>query len=74
MPGDERFEVLRRLKPSEQTSDIPVIVISALDELESVVRCIEQAPDYLGRPVNPPLFRARVGASLEKKWLRHREK
>jgi adenylate cyclase len=75
MPGMSGFEVLRHLKATERTSDIPVIVISALDELDSVVRCIEAgAEDYLTKPFNPILLRARVGASLEKKWLRDREK
>jgi class 3 adenylate cyclase/ActR/RegA family two-component response regulator len=75
MPGMSGFEVLRRLKATERTRHIPVIVISALDELDSVVRCIEAgAEDYLTRPFNPILLRARVGASLEKKWLRDREK
>lgn len=75
MPDMSGFEVLRRLKASQQTKDIPVIVISALDELDSVVRCIEAgAEDYLSKPFNPILLQARVGASLEKKWLRDREK
>jgi CheY-like chemotaxis protein len=67
MPGMSGFEVLRRLKAAEQTNHIPVIMISALDELDSVVRCIEAgAEDYLTKPFNPILLRARVGASLEK--------
>jgi adenylate cyclase len=75
MPGMNGLEVLRRLKAAERTSHIPVIVISALDELDTVVRCIEAgAEDYLTKPFNPVLLRARVGASLEKKWLRDREK
>jgi adenylate cyclase len=75
MPKMSGFEVLRRLKAAEHTSDIPVIVISALDEIDSVVRCIEAgAEDYLTKPFNPILLRARIGASLEKKWLRDREK
>jgi len=75
MPEMSGFEVLRRLKAVGRTSYIPVIVISALDELDSVVRCIEAgAEDYLTKPFNPVLLRARVGASLEKKWLRDREK
>jgi len=75
MPEMSGFEVLRRLKASEQTSHIPVIVISALDELDTVVRCIEAgAEDYLTKPFNPILLRARVGVSLEKKFLRDREK
>ena len=75
MPEMSGFEVLRRLKAAEHTRQIPVIVISALDELDSVVRCIEAgAEDYLTKPFNPILLSARIGASLEKKWLRDREK
>ena len=75
MPEMSGFEVLRRLKAAEHTGHIPVIVISALDELDSVVRCIEAgAEDYLTKPFSPTLLRARIGASLEKKWLRDREK
>jgi class 3 adenylate cyclase len=75
MPEMSGFEVLRRLKAAEHTSHIPVIVISALDELDSVVRCIEAgAEDYLTKPFNPILLRARIAASLEKKRLRDREK
>jgi class 3 adenylate cyclase len=75
MPEMNGFDVLRRLKAAEHTSHVPVIVISALDELDSVVRCIEAgAEDYLTKPFNPVLLRARIGASLEKKRLRDREK
>ena len=75
MPQMSGFEVLRRLKAAEHSSHVPVIVISALDELDSVVRCIEAgAEDYLTKPFNPVLLRARIDASLEKKWLRDREK
>jgi len=75
MPEMSGFEVLRRLKATEHTSHVPVIMISALDELDSVVRCIEAgAEDYLPKPVNPILLRARIGACLEKKRLRDREK
>src|SRR5262249_24963279 len=49
---------------------IPVIMISAVDEIDSVIRCIELgAEDYLPKPFNPTLLRARVGACLERKWL-----
>jgi len=70
MPGMSGFEVLSRVKAEESTRHIPVIMISALDELDSTVRCIEAgAEDYLPKPFNPVLLRARIGASLEKKRL-----
>jgi len=75
MPEMSGFEVLRRLKAADHTRHIPVIVISALDELDSAVRCIEAgADDYLTKPFNPVLLRARIGACLERKWLRDGEK
>ena len=75
MPEISGFEVLTRLKAAEGTRYIPVIVISALDELDSVVRCIEAgAEDYLTKPFDPVLLRARINASLERKHLRDREK
>ena len=72
MPGMNGYEVLERMKAAgAELRDIPVIMISALSEIESVVRCIELgAEDYLPKPFNPTLLRARVGASLEKKRLR----
>ncbi|MGH6677265.1 MAG: adenylate/guanylate cyclase domain-containing protein, partial [Xanthobacteraceae bacterium] len=64
-----------RLKAAQHTRHVPVIVISALDELDSAVRCIESgAEDYLIKPINPTLLRARIGASLDRKRLRDREK
>jgi class 3 adenylate cyclase/ActR/RegA family two-component response regulator len=75
MPEIGGFEVLQRLKASDRTTHIPVIVISALDELDSVIRCIEAgAEDYLPKPFDPILLRTRIDSSLEKKWLRDREK
>jgi CheY-like chemotaxis protein len=74
MPGVDGYEVLRVVKSTPGLRDIPVVMISALDELESVVRCIELgAEDYLPKPFDPVLLRARVGACLEKKRLRDRE-
>jgi adenylate cyclase len=70
MPGLSGFEVLCRLKAEARTRHLPVIMISALDELDSAVRCIAAgAEDYLPKPFNPIVLRARVGASLEKKRL-----
>jgi adenylate cyclase len=74
MPGMSGFEVLQRLKAEERTRHVPVIMISALAEIDSTVRCIEAgAEDYLSKPFNPILLRARVNASLEKKRLRDHE-
>jgi adenylate cyclase len=74
MPDLNGYEVLAQLKADASFRHIPVIVISALDEIDSVVRCIEAgAEDYLSKPFNPVLLRARIGASLEKVRLRESE-
>jgi phosphoserine phosphatase RsbU/P len=71
MPDMNGYEVLEQVKATPVLRDIPIIMISALDEIDSVIRCIELgAEDYLNKPFNPTLLRARVGASLEKKRLR----
>jgi diguanylate cyclase (GGDEF)-like protein len=75
MPDLDGFETLARIKSDARFREVPVIMISALDELRSVVRCIEMgAEDYLAKPFNRVLLRARIGASLEKKRLRDRER
>jgi DNA-binding response OmpR family regulator len=67
MPNISGYEVLERIKADPQTQNLPVIMISAVDDLDSVVRCIELgAEDYLFKPFNPVLLKARVGASLSK--------
>ena len=74
MPVMNGYEVLDRLKGDPATRDLPVIVISALDEMDSVLRCIAAgAEDYLPKPFDPLLLRARLGACLEKKRLRDQE-
>ena len=74
MPEINGYEVLKQLKTDPATRDIPVLMISALSEFESVVRCIELgAEDYLPKPFNPALLRARVRACLEKKRLHDQE-
>ncbi len=74
MPELDGYETLQQLKADQNLRDIPVIMISALDEIQSVVRCIEHgAEDYLPKPFNPVLLRARIGACLEKKRLRDQE-
>ena len=71
MPDMNGYEVLEQVKATPALRDIPIIMISSLDEIESVIRCIELgAEDYLNKPFNPTLLRARVSASLEKKRLR----
>ena len=70
MPNVNGYEVLAQMKASSSLRHIPVIMISAVDEIESVIRCIELgAEDYLPKPFNPTLLRARVGACLERKRL-----
>ena len=74
MPELDGFAVLERIKASPAMRDVPVIMISALDDMASVVRCIEGgAEDYLPKPFDPVLLKARIGACLEKKRLRDRE-
>jgi adenylate cyclase len=68
MPGRDGYDVLQEMKGDVTLRDIPVIVISALDEIESAVRCIELgAEDYLSKPFDPVLLKARLRATLEKK-------
>ena len=75
MPEMDGFQVLEKIKGDPGLRDIPVIVISAVDELDSVVRCIEMgAEDYLPKSYDPVLLRARLGSSLQKKKLRDLEK
>jgi len=74
MPELNGYEVLEKLKADERLRHVPVIMISALDQVESVVRCIELgAEDYLPKPFDPVILRARIGACLEKKRLRDQE-
>jgi class 3 adenylate cyclase len=75
MPVMNGFEVLETVLQDQGLRDIPVIMTSASDELDRVVRCIEMgAEDYLVKPLNSVLLRARVGASLEKKRLRDQQR
>jgi adenylate cyclase len=75
MPELDGYEVLAELKHDPHLRDIPVIMTSALDELDSVVKCVEMgAEDYLTKPINPVLLSARITASLEKKRLRDQQR
>lgn len=71
MPDMNGIEVLSQLKAERRSRHIPVIMISGLNEVGAVVRCIEAgADDYVLKPFNPVLLRARINASLEKKrWI-----
>ncbi len=74
MPGINGMQVLRRLKSDPKRQAIPVIMISALDDTDRVVDCISLgAEDYVFKPFNPVLLKARVGAALEKYRLREHQ-
>ena len=75
MPEISGHEVLARIKADKATANIPVVMISALNEISSVVRCLDAgAEDYLPKPFDPTLLRARVDSCLEKKRLRDLER
>ena len=75
MPVMDGYETLDRLKADRRLKHIPVVMLTALDEVASTVRCIEAgAEDYVPKPFNPVILRARIGASLEKKRLRDQER
>ena len=75
MPEMDGYEVLKHLHADDKLRGLPVIMISALDQLDTVVKSIELgAEDYLPKPFNPVVLRARIGACLEKKRLRDRER
>jgi signal transduction histidine kinase len=74
MPGMDGYEVLEKMKGEPELHNIPVIVISALEELDSAVRCIEMgAEDYLTKPFNSVFLKARLDACLKRKRLRDLE-
>ena len=75
MPELDGFETLAAIKADEALRDLPVIMVSGVDELDSVVRCIEMgATDYLSKPLNPQILGARINASLAAKRLRDLDK
>jgi adenylate cyclase len=75
MPEMDGYQVLERCLQDDELRNIPIIMTSSLDEIQSVVKCVELgAEDYLNKPVNPILLRARVNASLEKKRLRDQQR
>jgi phosphoserine phosphatase RsbU/P len=74
MPEMNGYQVLEIMHADSRLRHVPVVAVSALSEMDSVVRCIELgAEDYLFKPINSILLNARVNAALEKKWLRDKE-
>jgi adenylate cyclase len=70
MPGMDGYQVLERLKGDPRLRHLPVVMVTAVDDVASAVRCIELgADDYLSKPVDPVLLGARVRAGLTKKRL-----
>jgi class 3 adenylate cyclase len=75
MPEMDGYQVLEAIAGDAQLRHLPVVMLSSVEEVDSVARCIEMgAEDYLFKPVNAVLLRARVGASLEKKRLRDQQR
>src|SRR5512135_2503876 len=75
MPEMNGYQVLEHVSSDDRLRDIPIIVTSALDEMDSVVKCIQLgAEDYLTKPVDQVLLKARIDASLEKKRLRDQQR
>jgi DNA-binding response OmpR family regulator len=74
MPEMDGYEVLSQIKDNPAWRHLPVIMITALDEMESVINCVKMgADDYLTKPFNSTLLKARIGACLERKYLRDKE-
>jgi len=74
MPELDGYQVLAAMKQDETLRDVPVIMVTAMEDLESTVRCIELgAEDYLPKPFNPVLLQARVSACVDKKRRRDKE-
>ena len=75
MPGIDGMQVMQEMKRDSALRDIPIIVISAVDEIDKAAACIERgAEDYLQKPVNPVFLHARLSSSLQRKKLRDLEK
>lgn len=75
MPGVDGYEVLTRLKSDPALAEMPVIILSSMDQDLNVARCIEAgAEDYVVKPFNSVFLRARIGASLDRKRLRDQER
>jgi CheY-like chemotaxis protein/class 3 adenylate cyclase len=74
MPEMDGYQVLEQIRGDPALREIPVVMLSAIEQAESIARCLEiGAVDYLTKPFNAVILRARVGACLERKRLRDRE-
>jgi CheY-like chemotaxis protein len=74
MPNMDGYQVLEAMKADPQLRHVPVIMITAVDAVESVVRCIQMgAEDYLPKPFNKDILKARLTSCLERKRLRDQE-
>ena len=75
MPNMNGYEVLEFLKKDKRFYEIPVIMLSSMDDLTSIYRCIELgADDYVTKPFDKTILEARISACIEKKHLRDKEK
>jgi CheY-like chemotaxis protein len=74
MPGMDGFEVLERLKADPLLKEIPVVMISGLDDMPSIVRCVKLgAEDFVFKPYDEVLLRLRIDACLERRRLRREQ-
>lgn len=74
MPEMDGYEALRRIRADPRLAQLPVVMVSAIDETDSVVRCLELgADDYVPKPFNPLVLQARIESSLAKKRLQDHE-
>ena len=75
MPEMNGFEVLKYIKTDKRFFEIPVIMISSMDDTDSIYRCIENgADDYITKPFDKSILDARISSCIEKKHLRDKEK
>jgi adenylate cyclase len=74
MPDVDGIEVLRRIRRDTRLREVPVIMISSLDEIDSAIRCLELgATDYVTKPFHPTLLAARIGSALELRLMRRQQ-
>ena len=75
MPKMNGFEVLKYIRNDKRMFDLPVIMISSMDDTDSIFRCIEfGADDYVKKPFDNSILEARINTSIEKRQLREKEK